>query len=201
MIVIARPELCNPRTADSRPAPGPDKLTSISFMPTDMAALAASCAATVAANAEDLRDPMYPAFPAEDQDTTFPVRSVIDTIVLLNVAVTWAIPLGTLRIVFFFLAMVGFFAIVFCVVASCLAKGHSPLFLLVRDSFSLSFACSRIGTGALASNWESQAVSHTTVAVDADQSLNVILDLSSQISFDNILRCQNGVDFSDVVFI
>src|ERR1043165_9986473 len=119
-MVIARPELCKPRTADSLPAPGPDRLTSTSFMPRDMAAFAASCAATVAAKAEDLRDPMYPTLPADAQEITLPVKSVIEMMVLLNVALTCTIPLGTFRIVFFrVLAMVGFLAIVFC--ASCLA--------------------------------------------------------------------------------
>ena len=58
--------------------------------------------------------------------------------VLLNVALTWAIPLGTLRACFFLVfAMVGFFTIVFCV--SCLAKVHAPLFLLISNGFSLPF--------------------------------------------------------------
>src|SRR3990167_940191 len=91
--LITRPALCNPRTADSRPAPGPLRLTSHSFILTkETASLAAFCAATVAAKAEDLREPEKFAFPAEDQEITFPAKSVIETIVLLKVAFTWAIP-------------------------------------------------------------------------------------------------------------
>ena len=67
-----------------------------------MASFAAFCAATVAAKADDLRDPAKLDFPADDQETTFPAKSVIDTIVLLKVAFTWAIPAGTVRAIFFF---------------------------------------------------------------------------------------------------
>src|SRR5260221_10342767 len=97
MIEMARPELCRPRTADSLPAPGPERFTSTSFMPTAIAFLAASCAATVAANAEDLRDPTYPTLPEDAQEMTFPVKSVMEMMVLLKVALTCTMPLGTVR--------------------------------------------------------------------------------------------------------
>lgn len=90
-----------PLTADSRPAPGPFKLISTSFIPNEAANFPASCAATVAAKAEDLRDPEKLTFPAEDQAITRPDRSVIEMIVLLKVAFTVAIPSGTLLAIFF----------------------------------------------------------------------------------------------------
>ncbi len=65
-------------------------------MPIPIAALAASCAASVAANADDLREPEKLDFPAEDQAITFPAGSAIVTTVLLNVAFTLTIPDGTL---------------------------------------------------------------------------------------------------------
>lgn len=105
--VIVNPALCSPRTADSRPAPGPFKLTSTSFIPKEAAILAASCAATVAAKAEDLREPEKLTFPAEAQEMTLPDGSVMAIIVLLNVAFTCAIPDGTLRATFF-LVLAGF---------------------------------------------------------------------------------------------
>ena len=71
-------------------------------MPRAIASLAAFCAATVAANADDFLEPAKFAFPAEDHATTFPAKSVIATIVLLNVAFTCAIPAGTVRMTFFF---------------------------------------------------------------------------------------------------
>src|SRR5262245_10267504 len=98
--VITRPALCKPRTADSLPAPGPFKLTSTSFMPCAIATFAASCAATVAANAEDFREPEKLTFPAEAHAITFPIGSVMETCVLLKVALTNARPLGTVRAVF-----------------------------------------------------------------------------------------------------
>jgi hypothetical protein len=57
-------------------------------MPSVIASLAAFWAATVAAKAEDLRDPAKFAFPAEDQEMTLPAKSVIAMSVLLKVALT-----------------------------------------------------------------------------------------------------------------
>lgn len=108
MAVIIKPELCKPRTADSRPAPGPLRFTSTSFIPCETAVLAASCAATVAAKAEDLRDPEKLTFPADAQETNFPDGSVIVTMVLLNEAFTCATPAGT-DIFDFFLGLVATF--------------------------------------------------------------------------------------------
>ncbi len=97
-----RPALCKPRTADSRPAPAPLNTTSTSLMPAaDIALFAASCATTVAAKADDLRDPLKLHLPADAQEITLPDGSVIETIVLLNVALTVAIALGIERVNFF----------------------------------------------------------------------------------------------------
>jgi hypothetical protein len=46
---------------------------------------AASPAATCAANGVDLREPLKPRAPAEDQLSTFPLTSVMVMMVLLNV--------------------------------------------------------------------------------------------------------------------
>src|SRR5215831_21215283 len=62
-------------------------------MPCSMALWAASSAASCAANGVDLREPLNPFTPADDQATTFPDTSVMVTIVLLNEAVMWAMPL------------------------------------------------------------------------------------------------------------
>ncbi|CCB87231.1 putative uncharacterized protein [Parachlamydia acanthamoebae UV-7] len=121
--VINNPAPCKPRTADSRPAPGPFNLTSTSRIPTDIANFAASCAATVAANAEDLREPEKLTFPALAHETTFPFGSVMDTIVLLKVALTCATPDGTCACNFF----LGFAAAAF-LFTTCLDKViHSSL--------------------------------------------------------------------------
>src|SRR2546429_414983 len=83
--------------AASRPAPGPRTKTSICLSPCSIALRAASSAAVCAANGVDLREPLKPALPALDHDTTLPVLSVSVTIVLLNVAWMWATPVRTSR--------------------------------------------------------------------------------------------------------
>src|SRR5262245_18001131 len=97
MAVISRPTACRERMAASRPAPGPLTNTSMDFSPYSMALRAAASAAVWAAKGVDLREPLNPALPALDQDTTLPVRSVMVTIVLLNVAWMCATPVRTSR--------------------------------------------------------------------------------------------------------
>ena len=55
--------------------------------------LPASSAATCAAYGVDLREPLKPIMPAEDQLIALPWASVMVTIVLLKLAFTWAMPL------------------------------------------------------------------------------------------------------------
>src|SRR2546425_174532 len=97
MAVISRPAACRERMAASRPAPGPRTKTSICFRPYSIALRAANSEAVWAAKGVLLREPLNPALPALDQDTTFPMRSVSVTIVLLNVAWMWAMPVRTSR--------------------------------------------------------------------------------------------------------
>src|SRR6202012_4939439 len=89
---IWKPTACSARNALSRPEPGP--LTSISSvsMPCSRALRPASSAATCAAYGVDLRLPLKPWLPDDDQAMALPCASVIVTIVLLNVAATWATP-------------------------------------------------------------------------------------------------------------
>src|SRR5690625_7572313 len=85
MAVTSKPAACNERMAASRPAPGPFTATSIVFMPSSTACLAAASDAICAAKGVDLREPLKPSAPALFQATVFPCESVIVTIVLLNV--------------------------------------------------------------------------------------------------------------------
>src|ERR1700731_223663 len=80
------PAVDNARTADSRPDPGPLTRTSTVRNPLSLALLAAVMEACWAANGVPLRDPRNPSEPALDQEITFPSRSAMVTIVLLNVA-------------------------------------------------------------------------------------------------------------------
>src|SRR5205807_3240217 len=90
--VIVNPAACNARSADSRPDPGPATSTSRVRMPCSIAFCAASSAATWAANGVDLREPLNPLVPAEDQAIVLPWASVMVIIVLLNDAFTCATP-------------------------------------------------------------------------------------------------------------
>src|SRR3984893_487791 len=90
--VMVKPEDCSERSADSRPEPGPATSTSRVRMPWSCAFLAASSAATCAAYGVDLRDPLKPMVPDDDQAMVLPCASVMVIIVLLKVALTCATP-------------------------------------------------------------------------------------------------------------
>src|SRR6266571_4681376 len=79
------PVACSDLMAVSRPDPGPLTKTSTLRMPCSIARRAAASAAICAAYGVDLRDPLNPTWPAEAHEITFPVGSVIETMVLLNV--------------------------------------------------------------------------------------------------------------------
>src|ERR1700735_4559361 len=90
--VMVKPAACSERSADSRPDPGPATSTSSARMPCSCAFFAASSAATCAAYGVDLREPLKPIVPADDQAMVLPCTSVIVIMVLLNVAFTCATP-------------------------------------------------------------------------------------------------------------
>src|SRR5207302_6970551 len=90
--VTTSPTACSARSADSRPEPGPETSTSKVRMPCSTAFLAASSAAICAAYGVDLREPLKPIMPADDQETVLPCASVMVIIVLLNEAFTCATP-------------------------------------------------------------------------------------------------------------
>src|SRR5438270_9028491 len=96
-----RPAAAMARSADSRPAPGPFTITETFFRPCSIALAAASPAATWAANGVDLRDPLNPRAPADDQESTFPETSVMVMMVLLNVLWMKTMPVCTFLRVFF----------------------------------------------------------------------------------------------------
>src|SRR5438128_198775 len=70
-------------------------------MPCSIAFFAASSAASCAAKGVDLREPLNPRTPADDQATTLPDTSVIVTTVLLKVDWMCAIPLWMFFLTFF----------------------------------------------------------------------------------------------------
>src|SRR3954452_12486635 len=92
MVVMVMPTACRARSADSRPEPGPETLTSRVLTPCSAALRPASSAAIWAAYGVDLREPLNPIMPALDQEIVFPWASVMVIIVLLNEAFTCATP-------------------------------------------------------------------------------------------------------------
>lgn len=99
--VISKPAACSDRTADSRPEPGPLINTSTRRKPSSMASFAADSAESCAANGVLLREPLKPILPAEAHEITLPYWSVSVTMVLLNVALICATPLGSTFSFFF----------------------------------------------------------------------------------------------------
>src|SRR5712691_2934334 len=95
--VISSPTACSERMAASRPAPGPFTKTSTDLSPNSIALRAAISAAVWAAKGVLLREPLNPALPALDHETTAPLLSVRVTIVLLKDACTCATPVRTSR--------------------------------------------------------------------------------------------------------
>src|SRR6266545_4677160 len=78
----SRPVACSDRMAVSRPEPGPLTKTSTLRIPCSIARRAQASAAIWAANGVDLREPLKPTWPADAQEITAPVGSVMETIVL-----------------------------------------------------------------------------------------------------------------------
>ena len=82
---ILKPLDCNERRAVSLPDPGPLTWTVKVLRPCSKAFAPASSAATWAAYGVDFLEPLKPLAPAEDQETTLPLSSAIEIIVLLKV--------------------------------------------------------------------------------------------------------------------
>src|SRR5438034_11474539 len=97
MALTDRPAAWRAVMADSRPEPGPLTRTSISLRPNLLARSAQVSAARWAANGVLLRLPLKPTVPAEAKQRVSPLVSVMVTMVLLKVALMWAIPRLTLR--------------------------------------------------------------------------------------------------------
>src|SRR5438105_1831147 len=97
MALMLRPAACRAVMADSRPEPGPLTRTSISLRPNLVARSAQVSAARWAANGVLFRLPLKPTVPADAKHSVSPFVSVIVTMVLLKVALMWAIPRVTFR--------------------------------------------------------------------------------------------------------
>src|SRR5882762_3362871 len=193
MLEIFSPTALSARTADSRPGPGPLMRTSMFFTPHSCAARPARSAATCAANGVDLREPLNPAFPEVAQESVFPWRSVMVTMVLLNDACTCAMPSAT-----FFLTFLRARADAVCC-SSCrvgafllamsfpwvpglsdLADRHVHL----DGGLARALAGTRVRSGTLPAYRQSLAVPHAAVAAQVHQPLDRHRDLAAQVAFD-----------------
>src|SRR5215468_9641479 len=179
--VMVNPAACNARSADSRPEPGPATSTSRVRIPCSMAFWAASSAATWAANGVDLREPLKPMVPADDQAIVLPWASVMVIIVLLNEAFTCATPdamflrsrrrtrVASLPIHDPFAAPAPQPTSPYSVLC------HAALdsLFLAGDGFGRPFAGACIGVRTLAPHWQATAVPQPPVAAEIHQPLDI----------------------------
>jgi hypothetical protein len=140
--------------------------------PCSIALLAACSAASWAAKGVLLRDPLNPTLPALAQVMTFPLTSVIVTIVLLKVDWIWATPFWIFRRSFFF--------------APELFTGDilPPLSLLPAHLAPRSFTGAGIGVSALAARRQRASMAKTPVSPQVHQSFDVHGNFPPQIPFD-----------------
>src|ERR1700722_6804824 len=73
------------------------------------------------------------------------------------------------------------------------------LLFLTGYRFSLSLSSSCIRARSLSSNWKSDAVPHASISVNINQTFDIILNLSSEISLNNIFRLQKSVNPRDLI--
>src|ERR671926_1134994 len=196
--------------AVSRPDPGPFTKTSTLRMPCSCALRAAFSAAICAANGVDLRDALKPTCPALAQEITFPLGSVIETIVLLNVllmcAAPWATFFFSLRRTFLAPAAVralGGMSLRFpsdqwpdehavrAAVPALTGRhdgAHDGLLLagllLAGDGLARALARARVGAGALTVDGQTAAVPQALVAADLHLAADVGGDLAAQVTLD-----------------
>src|ERR1041384_100235 len=122
-------------------------------MPASCAFFAASNAACWAANGVPLREPRKPRAPADDCATRLPSRSVMEIMVLLKEAATWAMPMGTFF--FSFLRKTFFFPVAFAILKSYMLDCGLLLarrFLLGDRLSSWALASASVSMRALAAN-------------------------------------------------
>src|SRR5206468_11374545 len=163
----------------SRPDPGPFTNTSTFCRPCSCAPRAAFSAASCAANGVDLREPLKPTLPADAHEIVFPCRSVIVTIVLLNVDLICACPCTT----FFFSRRLAFFAFGFAMSFESLLLLRGDL-LLAGDRLLGALAGPCVRVRALTPHRERAAVPYPLVGADLDLPFDVLRHLTAEVALD-----------------
>src|SRR5579863_2966410 len=202
--VMVKPAACSERSADSRPEPGPATSTSSVRMPCSCAFLAASSAATCAAYGVDLREPLKPIVPADDQAIALPCTSVMVIMVLLNDAFTCATP----EAMFFrsrrrtrvaslpILNPFGSEPAAPVTVTSC---PFDALFLLAGDRLGRSFAGPGVGVGPLPANRQATAVTQPAIAAEIHQPLDVHRHFAPQIALDDVVAVDHFAQLQNLL--
>src|SRR6476659_1948615 len=72
--------------------------------------------------------------------------------------------------------------------------------LLAGDRLLRTFAGARVGAGALPVDWKTLAVTQALVATDLHLALDVLRDLTAQVTFDLDVRVDVGTEAGDFFF-
>jgi hypothetical protein len=141
------------------------------------------------------RDPLNPTFPALDQPITFPVRSVIETIVLLKVARIWATPAETFLLPFA-LTIFGFSASPPSRERLTLAPSGAPSFLVLGLVGRIALVGSPAGAGAgvAGAGVTGAGASVETAGGAADAGSSLGAGVGVVVSFG--IRCSRGLDLT-----
>jgi hypothetical protein len=127
----------------------------------------------------DLREPLKPIMPADDQAMVLPCASVMVIIVLLNAGV------HVRDAEVMFLRSRRGRAGVPVPLAIELSEGDSSLLLLLAgDRLGLALAGAGVGVGALAADRQALAVAQAAVAGEVHQPLDVHRGLAAQVALD-----------------
>src|SRR5580765_954937 len=147
--------------------------------------------------------------PAESHASTWPVASVIVTLVLLNEAFTWAVALPTFlrTFAFFFGSAAG--AAVFSGAAAGvgllldmgLVLSSLPQDLLVGDGLARPLARTRVAARALAADRQAAAVPQAAVAEDLLQAVDVLHHLAAQHALHGVVLLEVVRDRRDLVVL
>jgi hypothetical protein len=143
---------------------------------------------------------LNPDIPAVAQLTTFPFMSVKVMMVLLNVARTWASPVGIFFFSFRFVVRRFALAIdLFPQVISRLVSETDSLLLFTDERSTGPFTGPGIGSRLLATNREVPLVTFSPVTADFHQAFDIGIHLPAKITFDLIGLFDFLSDFSDLI--
>src|SRR5262245_38527720 len=188
---ISSPVAASERMAVSRPDPGPLTNTSTLTSPCSWARRAAASAASCAANGVDFREPLKPTLPALAHESVFPSRSVMVTMVLLNVDLMCAWPCET----FFFSRRRVFFCL------GLATSGQLPLLALLAahtDRLLRALAGPGVRVRPLSAHREAPAVPDALVRADLDLALDVLRHVAAEVTFDLVFLVDPLADADDL---